>query len=150
MAGVSFLINFHIYRLNKDSCTGFSFEFSQIFQNAFFAKQLWVTVSAKYPFLFVTSTSATKNVSFKLDYFKYFRDKHHKLLANNFLWRSLTDSQLWLSWFIEKMRFSKTSQTSQKTSKMKSLFCKTVSLQACICTKKGRYHCCFPVNKFMW
>ena len=33
----------------------FSCEFYQIFQNAVFAKHLWVTVSAKYPFLFVPS-----------------------------------------------------------------------------------------------
>ena len=36
-----------------------------------------------------------------------------------------------------KMRFYKTSQISLKTSKMKSLFCKTVSPQACNYTKKG-------------
>ena len=46
------------------------YEFYQIFQKDFFAKHLRVTASAKYPFWFVTSTSATKNVSFNLGYFK--------------------------------------------------------------------------------
>ena len=45
----------------------------QIFQNAFFAKHIRVTTSAKYPFLFVTWTSATKNVSFNLCYFTSLR-----------------------------------------------------------------------------
>ena len=53
----------------------FSCESHQIFQNAFFAKHIWVTVSAKYLFLLETSTLATKNVSFSLGYFKYFPDK---------------------------------------------------------------------------
>ena len=65
----------------------FSCEFYQIFQNTFFAKHLWVTANAKYPFLFVTSTSATENVSFDFGYFKYFRDKHFELLASSSLWR---------------------------------------------------------------
>ena len=34
-----------------------------------------------------TSTSATKNISFDLGYFKYFWDKHSELLANSSLWR---------------------------------------------------------------
>ena len=54
----------------------FSCVFYQMFQNPVFAKHLWMTASAKYPFLFVTPTSATKNVSFDLGYFKYFLDKH--------------------------------------------------------------------------
>ena len=53
-----------------------------------FAKQLWVTALAKYLFLFITSTSATKIVPFNLGYFKYFRAKHFELLANSSLWRS--------------------------------------------------------------
>ena len=61
----------------------FSCAFYQIFHNAAFAKHPWVTASVKYPFLFVTSTSATKNASFDLGYFKYFRDKHSELLANS-------------------------------------------------------------------
>ena len=42
-----------------------------------------MTTSAKYPFLFVTSTSTAGNVSFYLGYFKYFRDKHYELLASS-------------------------------------------------------------------
>ena len=36
-----------------------------------------------------------------------------------------------------KLRFCKTSQILQNTSNMESLFCKTVSPQACNCTKKS-------------
>ena len=61
----------------------FSCEFYQTLQNAVFAKHIWVTASAKYPFLFVTSTSATKDVSFNLGCFRYFQDKRCELLANS-------------------------------------------------------------------
>ena len=80
---VSFLIKFLTYRVKKDSCAGVSCAFYQIFHNAAFAKHPRVTASAKYPFLFVTSTSATKNASFDFGYFKYFRDKHCELLSNS-------------------------------------------------------------------
>ena len=60
-----------------------SCEFYQIFQKAFFAKHIWVTASDKYPYWFFTSTSAAKNVSFNIGYFKYFRDKHSELFANS-------------------------------------------------------------------
>ena len=73
-------------------------EFYQIFQNAFFAKQLRVTASTKYPFLFATSTSARKNVTFNLVYFTYFRDKH--CIACEQLFVEVLSRQLWLSWFI--------------------------------------------------
>ena len=76
-------MNFHAYRLKKAPAQMFSCEFYQIFQNTFFCKTRLMTASAKYPFLFVTSTSATKNISFKLGYFKYFREKHCELLANS-------------------------------------------------------------------
>ena len=49
-----------------------------------------------------------------------------------------------------KMRFSKTSHISQKTSDLKSLFRKIVSSQGWNCTKKGHHHWYFPVNMFMW
>ena len=48
-----------------------------------FAKHLWVTASAMYPLLFVTSILATKNVPFDLSYLKYFRGKHCELLVNS-------------------------------------------------------------------
>ena len=48
-----------------------------------FAKHLWVTASAMYPLLFVTSILATKNVPFDLIYLKYFRGKHCELLVNS-------------------------------------------------------------------
>ena len=46
-----FLIRFHAYMLKEDSAQVFSCECSHIFQNAFVAKHLWVTASAKYPLL---------------------------------------------------------------------------------------------------
>ena len=78
-----FLVKFHTYRLKKDSCSGVFLWGLPNLSGSFFAKHLWVTAFAKYPFLFVTSTSATKIVSFGLGYFKYFRDKHRELLANS-------------------------------------------------------------------
>ena len=74
--------------LRKTSAWVFSCDFYQRFQNAALAKHFWMTASANYSFLFVTSTSATKNVSFDLGYFKHFRNKHCELLVNISLWRS--------------------------------------------------------------
>ena len=49
-----------------------------------------------------------------------------------------------------KLRFCKTSQISQKTSRMEFLLRETISSQACNCTKKWHYHWHFPANIFMW
>ena len=75
----------------------FPVSFTKYFRTLFFAKHLWMTASAKYPFLFVTWISATKNVSLDLGYFKYFWGKHCELLVNSSVWRSWTDCQLWKS-----------------------------------------------------
>ena len=64
----------------------FPVSFTKYFRTLF-AKH-WVTASAKYPFLRVMPPSATKNVFFKLGYFKYFWDKHSELLANSSLQNS--------------------------------------------------------------
>ena len=69
----------------------FPVSFTKYFLNAFFAKHLWVTASAKYQFLFGTLTLATMFPSkcfLQPCYFKYFRDNTLELLANGPLWRS--------------------------------------------------------------
>ena len=51
----------------------FFVSFTKYIKTFSLAKLLWVTAPAKYPFLFVTSNSATKNVSFDLGYFNMFK-----------------------------------------------------------------------------
>ena len=50
-----------------------------------FSTHIRVFANAKYPILFIASTSATKNVSFNLGCFKYFWDKHCEFLVNSSL-----------------------------------------------------------------
>ena len=89
LRGSLFLKKFYAYRLKEDSCTGvFLWVLPNTLGHCFCKKHLWVTASAKYFFLFVMFIFSTKNVSFDLGYFKYFRDKHCELLASSSLWRS--------------------------------------------------------------
>ena len=137
-------MTFHPYRLKKDSAQVFFCEFYQIFQNAAFAKPLWMAASAKYPALFVTSTSDTKNVSLHLGYFKCSRDKHwiacEQLCFVEVLDRQSAGLSLFIadragdiSWLLLEIESSraavdyknevlKTWQISQKTFKTVSLF----------------------------
>ena len=66
----------------------FPVSFTKYFRTLLLQDASGVTASAKHPFLFVTLTSATKKISLDLGYSKYFRNKHHELLANSSLWRS--------------------------------------------------------------
>ena len=85
--GVSFLINFHTYRIKKDACTSVSWEFYQIFQNAFLQNSSeWLLLLNT--FFCSLRRLQPKNASFDLGYFKYFWDKHCELLVSNCLWSS--------------------------------------------------------------
>ena len=141
----------------------FPVSFTKHSRMPFFSIYIWVTVSPKYPFLFVTTTSATKNVSFNLVYFKYFQDKHCEKLFVEVLDRKPAVTKLILlieqvtclkcCWKSEavaqlssvKLRFCETSQISQNTSKMEFLFCKYVSPQACNSNKKETV-----IGVFLW
>ena len=127
--------------------------FYQLFQNAFSAKHL----CAASTLCSLTRPQPEKTFPSTLVISHVF-ETNTQLLANSCLWRSYTDSQLWLvdlfltgqvmppkcCWVLEavvqlssvKMKFCKTSQISQKPSEMEFLFCKIVSPQGCNCTKK--------------
>ena len=65
-----------------------------------------------------------KNVSFDLGYFKYFRGKHCEPLASSSFWRSLTDSQLWLSWFTAHKAIDMSEILLEIRSSGPAVFCK--------------------------
>ena len=125
----------------------------------FFAKPIWVTTSTKYTFLFSTSTSITKCVFSALVTLNIFEISTVNCLRTalcEFLRQSFGCDEVDLLLIEQviclkccykseaiaqlssiKMRFCKTSQISQKTFTVESLFRKPVRPQACNSTKKN-------------
>ena len=103
-------------------------------------------------FLFVTSTSATKSVSFNLGYFKYFWGKHCELLPKHSLWSSLTGSQLCLSWFIANTESNMFKMLLEIGSSRPAVFYKNEILLKLHKFHKSIIwsHWCFRVNMFQW
>ena len=117
-----------------------------------------MTASGKYPFLFVTSTLAAKMFPSTLVILNIFETNtvnclrtvlcggpRHRvscdyvdllLIEQVICPKCCRKSEAVAQESSVKMRFCRTSQMSQKTSKMEPLFRKTVSSQACSCTKK--------------
>ena len=78
---------FHAYSLKKDSYAGvFLWVLPNVSESFFFLQNtsVWLFL-LNTPFFFVMSTPPSKNVSFNLGYFKYFRDKHCELLPRTAL-----------------------------------------------------------------